>query len=267
MLKIVKKRRIKLLAFILLAVVGLLFFLWGFQALPQRTIYLFDDLSLPKAGERALVFSPHPDDETIAAGGYIAESLKNGGEVWIVLMTDGNKHGLEERRYLEFGNAVRILGVDKGRLVFLNYPDGKLNKADPEKLKEKIEKIVSDIEPKIVILPALEDRHPDHSATARVVLEAISGKNLTFYQYLVHYPWFPQPRKTNFEFYLLPPIRLITTATKWERLLLPLEIEDRKHEAVLQYRSQLKSPILRELIFGMVRKNEIFVRPLSSSTR
>jgi hypothetical protein len=31
--------------------------------------------------QKVLVFSPHPDDETIAAGGYIIKSVKNGADV------------------------------------------------------------------------------------------------------------------------------------------------------------------------------------------
>ena len=60
-----------------------LFYSWYYQSLPQAAIYVLNSVPTPTAGENILVFSPHPDDETIAAGGYIATSEKAGAHVWI----------------------------------------------------------------------------------------------------------------------------------------------------------------------------------------
>lgn len=38
---------------------------------------------------RLMVFSPHPDDETLGAGGLIQRVLKSGGRVKVVFMTSG----------------------------------------------------------------------------------------------------------------------------------------------------------------------------------
>ena len=51
---------------------------------------------------RLMVFSPHPDDETLAAGGLIQRVLSLGGSVKVVFMTsgDGFPEGVEkENRY------------------------------------------------------------------------------------------------------------------------------------------------------------------------
>jgi LmbE family N-acetylglucosaminyl deacetylase len=46
-----------------------------------------------------LVFVPHPDDETIAVGGFIIKSVENNASVKIVTIMNGNWKGEEKKRY------------------------------------------------------------------------------------------------------------------------------------------------------------------------
>jgi LmbE family N-acetylglucosaminyl deacetylase len=39
---------------------------------------------------RLMIFSPHPDDESLGAGGLIQRVLKAGGRVKVVFMTNGD---------------------------------------------------------------------------------------------------------------------------------------------------------------------------------
>lgn len=97
------------------------------------------------AGERLLVVAPHPDDETLGAGGLIQRVLERNGTVRIVLVTAGDGYveavahetGLPrprpsqyiaygERRLREARAAVRELGTDRMRLQVLGFPDGGL---------------------------------------------------------------------------------------------------------------------------------------------
>ena len=92
-----------------------------------------------------MVFSPHPDDETLAAGGLIQRVLSLGGAVKVVFMTsgDGFPEGVEKENriarptahdYRNYGKmrkkearqALWILGMKKQDVVFLNFPDGGL---------------------------------------------------------------------------------------------------------------------------------------------
>jgi LmbE family N-acetylglucosaminyl deacetylase len=94
-----------------------------------------------------LVISPHPDDEVLAAGGLIAQAVKNGDTVHVVYLTsgDGFLRGLEfykrilkpnAQDYLNYGadrmqeaiSAQGKLGVKPEQITFLGYPDGGLNK-------------------------------------------------------------------------------------------------------------------------------------------
>lgn len=83
------------------------------------------------AGTRLLVVAPHPDDESIATGELIQQVRLAGGEVQILLLTNGDNNpwpqrwverrvriGLDERRRwgerrrTEVGEALVRLGVD-----------------------------------------------------------------------------------------------------------------------------------------------------------
>ncbi|MFN3180243.1 MAG: PIG-L deacetylase family protein, partial [Thermus sp.] len=91
---------------------------------------------------RLLVLAPHPDDETLAAGGLIQKVQAAGGEVFIAWMTLGDGfqwdaalldrtlrprpedlRRLAERRLVEAKEAARVLEVPEDRLFFLGYPD------------------------------------------------------------------------------------------------------------------------------------------------
>ncbi|MEZ0321417.1 MAG: PIG-L family deacetylase [Thermus sp.] len=91
---------------------------------------------------RLLVLAPHPDDETLAAGGLVQRVMAAGGEVFIAWMTLGDGfqwdaalldhkvhpgpkdlRQLALRRMDEAKAAARILGVPEEHLYFLGYPD------------------------------------------------------------------------------------------------------------------------------------------------
>ena len=96
--------------------------------------------------KRVLIISPHPDDETISAGGLIQVALDLGAEVKIVIVTNGDgqvfaplvlkgqfrprpadfiTHG--ERRQSEAIASLSRLGVSPRDIFFLGYPDRGLN--------------------------------------------------------------------------------------------------------------------------------------------
>lgn len=96
-----------------------------------------------RAGQRVLLISPHPDDESLCCAGSIQHALKAGAQVWIAWVTNGDGFefdaiyldrrprprpremlALGERRMREAGAAARALGVPNDHLSFLGYPDG-----------------------------------------------------------------------------------------------------------------------------------------------
>lgn len=246
---------------ILLAIsVAGFFYIKFAAAMPQAAIYFLNDISAPNASDRILVFSPHPDDETIGAGGYIAEAENAKAMVKIVLVTDGNKRHLEAERYSEFKKATAILGVTEDNLEFWGYPDGRLPEQSQTEVKSRIAKDIADFQPNVIVYPYVNDLHADHAATGKWVGEVIRSEGIKVqkFQYLVHYYRYPQPKKLNPEAFLLPPANLVSFDKEWQRVMLSEEAEDEKNQAILTYRTQLRVPFLRSLILSSVRRNELF---------
>lgn len=66
------------------------------------------------AGERIVVFSPHPDDDVISMGGVLRKLVENGNDVVVAYQTSGNiaVFDHEVRRYLDFvRRAAPTLGL------------------------------------------------------------------------------------------------------------------------------------------------------------
>lgn len=93
--------------------------------------------------DRVLVVAPHSDDEVLGSAEFIKKTLKNGGSVKVVLISngDGFKSALQldylnihpkPGDYVKFGyerqkeslKALNRLGLSKDDVIFLGYPDG-----------------------------------------------------------------------------------------------------------------------------------------------
>lgn len=103
---------------------------------------MLEGIQEPKETDTVVLFAPHSDDETIAAGGFIHNAVKKGSRVVVVLVTNGDGHifsTMEDFRklyptaqnYIESGltrqeesiSALKILGVKEEDVIFLGYPD------------------------------------------------------------------------------------------------------------------------------------------------
>jgi LmbE family N-acetylglucosaminyl deacetylase len=222
------------------------------------------DVVMPQSGQRVLVFSPHPDDESIGIGGYIAQSIENGAIVEIVLVTNGDFHGNEQVRYAEFKKATHILGVPESNLVFLGFPDGKLDEIDPAVFSVTLQSQIEQFNPNIIIYPDVQDANPDHSTIGKAVQKILAAdpQQIISYEYLVHFKliW-PRPRELAPNLDLSPPARLINEDTTWEKVPLSQNIENIKSEAIHTYRSQLENEWLHGLVLSSIRKNELLAIP------
>jgi N-acetylglucosamine malate deacetylase 1 len=228
---------------------------------PQRLIESFPDAKVPASAQKVLIFSPHPDDETIALGGYIAFSHVQGAQVRVVLVTDGNKHRKAAIRYTEFKEATSILGLPESDLVFLDFPDGTLSRLDASLIAGALKKQIDLYQPDFIIYPHVRDSHPDHYTLGRIIrgiLDTGSAEKPISYEYLVHFEFFyPQPYKYAPNLNLTPPRSLVASNVEWLRFVLPSSLENLKLRAVNSYQSQLRDPVLRELILSSIRKNEL----------
>lgn len=121
---------------------------------------------------RLVVVSPHPDDETLGAGGLIATCAAAGIPVAIVAVTDGEACvGADATtasiRVAEQEAAVAEL-TSADRLVLVRYhlPDG-----DVAAHRSQLAALLSDFARPgdLMVCPSGDDGHPDHAAVANAV--------------------------------------------------------------------------------------------------
>jgi len=108
----------------------------------EKQQYEISDIAAITAGDRVLIFAPHPDDEAIGCGGIIQEALGAGADIHVVYLTNGDNNQLAfivyEKRltfrkgeFLYMGEvrrkeaiaAMKSLGLREENLIFLGYPD------------------------------------------------------------------------------------------------------------------------------------------------
>jgi LmbE family N-acetylglucosaminyl deacetylase len=217
-------------------------------------------LTAPQSTDRILVIAPHPDDETIGAGGFLEEAIRAGAAVKIIVATDGSKRGGKAVRHKEILSAVSKLGVPSEDVVFFDYPDGDLSAQAT--FQARLEAVSADFHPNIIVGTHPKDYHPDHAAVGRAIdlLGRKSNHSLTAYFFIVHYHRYPSPDAYRPDASLPPAPRLKDKTSKWESLPLNDQVEQAKCAAVLEYHSQLlkKNPLRRGLLVSFIRRNEVF---------
>lgn len=171
---------------------------WCESAMARRRRILGD----AELGASAIVFAPHPDDETLACGATILAKRELGADVRVVFLTDGSaSHAhlvprgvLAALRRTEALAACRALGVESGRVTFLDLPDHELD-AHAARATDAIADLLRAARPAEVFLPHALEPPADHRATSAIVLEAMRtvGAPVVVNEYPVwlwhHWPW------------------------------------------------------------------------------
>ncbi len=135
------------------------------------------------AGQGWLLVAAHPDDETIGAGGLLAEHP--GAEV--VHLTDGapldarlwpreapaRREEYAGRRRRELAEALAVAGVDAGAVRCLGARDQEATRELPS-LIPALMALLRGRRPALVVTHAFEGGHPDHDAAALAVRAALA---------------------------------------------------------------------------------------------
>jgi LmbE family N-acetylglucosaminyl deacetylase len=120
---------------------------------------------------RLLVLAPHPDDETLMAGGLLA-ALPS-GRALVVSATDGEashsggaafRRCLAEQRRRELMEALALLGHSSAAVRRLALPDGRLADFEDD-LVNALRRLA--LRSDVLLTTAPFDGHPDHEACAR----------------------------------------------------------------------------------------------------
>ncbi len=132
--------------------------------------------------QAVLVLAPHPDDEVFGCGGAIAQHVKSGHPVCVVVLTDGALYADSDVRQRESVAAAQILGY--GTPEFWGLRDGGLSYSDElaQRLADRIAQCGADL----VYAPSPWENHPDHRQAQLLATQAVrrSAPNvrLAFYE-------------------------------------------------------------------------------------
>ncbi|MBK8846556.1 MAG: bacillithiol biosynthesis deacetylase BshB1 [Bacteroidetes bacterium] len=141
-----------------------------------------------------LAFGVHPDDVEISAAGTIIKHLKMGMTAGVIDLTQGElgTRGTAATRMQESESASQIMGSTVRHNLAME--DGFFENNQNNKLK--IIEMVRLYQPTIILCNALNDRHPDHGRSGRLVSDAcfLSGLSKISTEYNGHQQQAWRPR-------------------------------------------------------------------------
>lgn len=124
-----------------------------------------------------LVVAPHPDDETLMAGGLIALQRARAVDVHVLAITDGeaayepaDRRELAAERRVEQAAALEQLGVGPDSVTRLAIPDG----AAADHVAEIVDAIAAFDHVGLVVAPWTGDYHCDHEAVGAAARTAVA---------------------------------------------------------------------------------------------
>lgn len=149
--------------------------------------------------EKLIVLAPHPDDESLGCGALLARAFAGAG-AHVICLTDGSAshpesikwtpHRLAVQRRAEMIKAIECLGGSARDLTWVGMADSRLYQVDVGSVADKLEQIIEGHGAHHVFVPASEDHHEDHQATARFASELRSRHpDWVFYSYPVWCRW------------------------------------------------------------------------------
>ena len=180
----------------------------------------------PPAGH-IIVVAPHPDDETLGAGGLIFSCAKTATRVTVISVTDGEAACpevpvLEQVRRRELVSAMRELELAPSDIFRLGLPDGAVATHEVE-LARSLAKCIPD--GAIIVAPFEFDGHADHEAVARACRTAAEERGLTLIRYPI-WAWHRGSAELFMESHSV-------------RFLLDPPAQAAKRKAIAEHRSQI----------------------------
>jgi LmbE family N-acetylglucosaminyl deacetylase len=123
---------------------------------------------LLKENGRVLAFGAHPDDLEVGAGGLLARLSQEGAEVTMVVVSIPNNTELRKREAMA---GADIIDAD----LFVLYEDRPCRVEDipMHELVRRMDSIVGDVRPDLVITHSSGDLHWDHGLVNRATVSAL----------------------------------------------------------------------------------------------
>ena len=117
-----------------------------------------------------LAIAAHRDDVELTCGGTLVKAARRGQRTAIVDLTQGEMgtRGSAAVRDEEASRAAEVLGCAERQT--LGLPDAGVENTPAT--REALARVIRRLQPRVVIAPAMEGRHPDHRVTAQLVRDA-----------------------------------------------------------------------------------------------
>ena len=140
---------------------------------------------LPKDAPKALIFSPHPDDEVIIGGLPLRLLRELKMQVINVAVTQGSNKARQSERWKELAACCQQIGFD----LLQTRPNGleginlKSRAQDPSQWARstaRIIEILSEHNPRLIFLPHADDWNSSHIGTHYLVMEALQKSSASF---------------------------------------------------------------------------------------
>jgi len=148
---------------------------------------------------KVLSIGAHPDDAEILCAGTLAKFAKQGDEVYICHVCDGNKgskiHSSEELAKIRRNEAIESAKIIGATSIWAGLSDGEvvLDLAS----RKKIIDVIRQTSPDLIITHSPNDYHADHINTSRLVFEATYLAGLVLWD-----SKYPAPEKLPFLYYM-----------------------------------------------------------------
>ena len=154
------------------------------------------------AAPRALIFSPHPDDECITGGLALRLRRESGMNVINVAVTLGSNPRRRMARLRELKDACAYLGFDlivAGReaLRNVNLPSRRQRPAAWADSVKVIAAILEQTRPAVIFLPHALDGHSTHIGTHRLVMDALKRMPVSFQCCVIETEYWGQMSEPN----------------------------------------------------------------------
>ena len=144
------------------------------------------------AARRLVIIAPHPDDETLGCGLLIADAVRKGVNVAVVVLTDGQAEHPDSRRWpaaalgalrrSELRRAMARLGARRSAMRSMGWRDGQLDQTGSAL---RLRAVLHTLRADVVVAASPDDHHPDHRAGWRLAVAATRKTGMVLMPYAV----------------------------------------------------------------------------------
>ena len=126
-----------------------------------------------------LAIGAHPDDIEYGCAGTLIKYAERGHHIYLMVLTSGQEGGSSEIRKQEQENAAELMSVQK--IFWGGYHDTQLPL--DKKLIEKIEEVLEEVNPDLILVNYGDDTHQDHRNLTQATMSATRYvRNVLFFE-------------------------------------------------------------------------------------